>query len=57
MTNATLIRTVFNWGELIGLEVHSIFIKAGTQQHQGRCVAGRAESPTCFEGKQEKIHF
>jgi hypothetical protein len=29
MTKSTLIRTTFNWGWLIGLEVQSIIIKAG----------------------------
>jgi hypothetical protein len=44
MTKATLIRTPFTWGWLIGLEVQSIIIKVGTWQHLGRHGAGRAES-------------
>jgi hypothetical protein len=44
MTNATLIRTTFNWGWLTGSEVQSIIIKAGTQQHTSRHGAGGAES-------------
>jgi hypothetical protein len=36
MTKATLIRTAFHWGWLIGSEVQSIIIKVGTWQHPGR---------------------
>jgi hypothetical protein len=36
MTQATLIRTTFNWGWLTGSEVQSIIIKAGTWQYPGR---------------------
>jgi hypothetical protein len=42
MTKTTLIRTRFNWGWLIGLEIQSIIIKAGTWQHLGRHGAGEA---------------
>jgi hypothetical protein len=35
MTNATLLRTTFNWGWLTGSEVQSIIIKA-----RGRVQAG-----------------
>jgi hypothetical protein len=33
MTEATLIRTAFNWGWFTGSEVHSVIIKVGTWQH------------------------
>jgi hypothetical protein len=33
MIKATLIRIAFSWGWLIGSEVQSIIIKAGTWQH------------------------
>jgi hypothetical protein len=46
MTKETLVRTIFNWGWLIGSEVQSIIIKAGAWQHPGRHGAGRAESST-----------
>ena len=46
MTKATLIRTTFNWGCLIGSEVQSIIIKAGAWQCQGRHGSGGAESST-----------
>jgi hypothetical protein len=36
MTKATLKRTTFNWGWLIGSEVQSIIIKVGMWQHPGR---------------------
>jgi hypothetical protein len=36
MTKATLIRTTFNWGWLIGPEFQSIIIKGGAWQHPGR---------------------
>jgi hypothetical protein len=35
MIKATLRRMTFNWGWLIGSEVPSIIIKAGTWQHPG----------------------
>ena len=55
MTKATLLKTKFNWGWFTGSEVQSIIIKAGAQQHQGRCGAGGAESSTfCSEGSQEE---
>jgi len=58
MTKATLIRTTSNWGCLTGSEVQSMIIKAVAWQHPGRHGAGRAESsPSCSEGKQEKIDF
>jgi hypothetical protein len=51
MTEATLIRTTFNWGWLIGSEVQSIIIMVGAWQHPGRHGAGGAESSTsCSEG-------
>jgi hypothetical protein len=46
MTKATLIRTTFNCGWLIGLEIQSIIIMAEAWQHPGRHGAGRAESST-----------
>jgi hypothetical protein len=46
MTKATLIRTTFNCGWLIGSEVQSIIIKVGTWQHPGRHGAGGVEGPT-----------
>jgi hypothetical protein len=46
MTQATLIRTTFNWGWLIGLEDQTIVIKAGAWQHPGRHGAGGAERST-----------
>jgi hypothetical protein len=44
MTKATLVKTAFNWGWLIGSEVQSIIIKAGTWQHPGRHDSGGAGS-------------
>jgi hypothetical protein len=44
MTKATLIRTIFNWGWLIGLEVQSIIIIATRWQHLDSHGAGEAES-------------
>jgi hypothetical protein len=44
MTEATLIRTTFNWGWLSGSEGLSIIIKAGTWKHPGRHSAGGAEN-------------
>ena len=44
MTKATLRRTTFDWGWLIGSEVQSIIIKAAIWQHPGRHGAGGAES-------------
>ena len=46
MTNATLLKTTFNWGWFIGSEVQSIIINVGAGQHLGRHDAGRAESST-----------
>jgi hypothetical protein len=46
MTEATVIRTTFNWGWLIGSEVQSIIIKVGAWQLPGRHGAGGAESST-----------
>ena len=46
MTKASLTRTIFNWGWLIGSEVQSSIIKVGTWQHPGRHGAGKAESST-----------
>ena len=47
MAKATLIRTTFNWGWLIGSETQSIIIiMVGTWQHPGRHGAGGAESST-----------
>jgi hypothetical protein len=46
MTKATLIRTTFNWGWLIGSEVQSIIIKVGTWQPAVRHGAGGAERST-----------
>jgi hypothetical protein len=53
---ATLIRTTFNWGWLIGSEVQSIIIKAITWQYPGRYVAGGADSSTssseaCYQNR------
>ena len=58
MTKATLIRTIFNWGWLIGSEVHSITIKAGAWQQPGRHGAGVAKSTTSYsESKPKKTGF
>jgi hypothetical protein len=46
MTKAILIRTMFNWGWLTGLEVQSINLKARAWQCPGRHDTGRAESST-----------
>jgi hypothetical protein len=55
---ATLIKSTFNWGWLIGSEVQSIIIKAGTWQHPGRQNAGGAESSTSSsEGCQQTTDF
>jgi hypothetical protein len=52
MTKATLIKEIFHWSWLRGLEVQSIIIKAGAWQCPGKCGAGGAESSTSFsEGK------
>ena len=58
VTEATLIRTTFNWGWLTPTEVQSIIIKVGTWQHPGWHGAGGSESSTsCSKGKQEKTGF
>jgi hypothetical protein len=58
MTKATLIRTTCNWDWVIGSEVQSIIIRAGTWQHPGRHGAGGAESSTSSsEGYYWKIDF
>jgi hypothetical protein len=58
MTKATLIRTTFNWGWLIGSEVPSINTKAGIWQHPGRHDSGRAEGSTSSsEGCQQNTGF
>jgi hypothetical protein len=44
MTEASLIKTTFNWGWLTGSEVQSIIIKEGAWQYSGRHGTGRAES-------------
>jgi hypothetical protein len=46
MIKATFIRTTFNWGWLIGLEVQFIIIKARAWKHPGRQSAGGSESST-----------
>jgi hypothetical protein len=46
MTEATLIRTIINWGWLTGSEVQSIIIKVGRWQCPGRHGAGGAERST-----------
>jgi hypothetical protein len=46
MPKATLIRTAFNWGWLIGSEDLAIIIKAGAWQCPGRHGAGGAENST-----------
>jgi hypothetical protein len=46
MTEATFIRTTFNWGWLTGSEVQSIIIKARTWQWPGKHGVSRAESST-----------
>jgi hypothetical protein len=46
MTKATLTRSTFNWGWLIGSEGQSITIKVGTRQCPGRHGAEGAESST-----------
>jgi hypothetical protein len=58
MTKASLVRTVFNWGWLTGLEVQSIIIKVGACQHLGRHGTGEAESSTSLsEGCQQNNGF
>jgi hypothetical protein len=52
MTEATLIRTTFNWGWLTSSEVQSIIIKVGAWQHPGRHGAGEAESSTSSSESQ-----
>ena len=46
MTKATLIMTTFNWGWLIGSEVHSIITKVKTWQYTHRYGSGGAETST-----------
>jgi hypothetical protein len=46
MTQASLIKTTFNWGWLTGSEVQPIIIKAGVQQRPGRHGTGGAEIST-----------
>jgi hypothetical protein len=46
MTKAALIWITFNRGWLTGLEVQSIIIKVGAQQHPGRHGVGGVESST-----------
>jgi hypothetical protein len=36
MTKATLLRTTFNWGWLLGSEIQSIIVKEGARQYPGR---------------------
>ena len=45
MTKASLTKTTFNWGWLIGSEVQSIIIKVGAWQYPGMHGTGRTESP------------
>jgi len=55
MTKATLIRTTFNWGWLIGSEVQYIIINVGAWQHPERHGAREVEGSTSYsEGKQVK---
>jgi hypothetical protein len=50
-TKATLFRMTFNWGQLTGLEVQSIIVKAGVWKRPDRRGDGGAESSTfCSEG-------
>jgi hypothetical protein len=46
MTKTTVVRTTFNWGWLIVLEVQSIIIRAGTGKHPGRHGAEGTENST-----------
>jgi hypothetical protein len=46
MTNASLIRTAFNWGWLAGSEGQFVIIKAGAWQYPGRHGAGEPGSST-----------
>jgi hypothetical protein len=46
MIKATLIRTMFNWGWLIGSEVQTTVIKVGAWQCPDRHGTGGAESST-----------
>jgi hypothetical protein len=58
MTEATLIRTTFNWGWLTGSEVQSSITKMGAWQFPGRHGVGGAQSSiSCLEDKQEKSGF
>jgi hypothetical protein len=47
MTKATLIRTTFNWGWLIGSEVQSTIIKA---RDHGNIQAGIVQAKSSSEG-------
>jgi hypothetical protein len=51
MTEATLIRTTFNWDWLMSSEVWSIIIKAEAWQHLGRHGPGGVERSTSSEGR------
>jgi hypothetical protein len=58
ITNASLIRTTFDWGWFTGSEVQSIIIKVGAWQCPSRHGAGGAESSiSCSKGKQENTGF
>jgi hypothetical protein len=55
MTKATLTKTTFNWGRLIGSEFQFIIIKVGAWQCPDRYGTGGAENSTSSsKGKQEK---
>jgi hypothetical protein len=57
MTNATLIRTTFNWGWLTGSEVQFIIIDVETWQHPGRHGTGAESSTFSSEGCQQNTGF
>jgi hypothetical protein len=58
MTKATLLRTIFNWAWLTGLELQPIIIKVGAWQHPGRHGSGGAESSTSSSiGYKRNTHF
>jgi hypothetical protein len=50
MTEATLVRTTFNWGWLTGSEVQSIIIKAGAWPNPDKHGAGAESSTSSSEG-------
>jgi hypothetical protein len=56
ITKATIIRTTFNCDWLVGSEIQSIIIKAGsmTASRQAWCWRFAESSTSCPEGKQEK---